>query len=266
MKQLIHFLQNPFFKIVLSPLAFISFGLISGMGVNTQANWMGVILLYLISVSGQLVDHYYFVKYNHHLQAAAPRIIWFVCEIVLLVASGLLISQQHWIVSLLLIMYIAFIHLQYMPYNITQTFSHFALSIFFNGYILNCIAYYSQTGLLNRRFLIALIPIVILMGAIQFEIIQLKAKLMKVAPPRWAIDNSLITFAISIVALFFSLYLCLPSKSFFIIQLLHALLTGAAILPLAIRTQRNKQNQNKLNYLHSVALIFTIMYALSYIY
>ena len=56
------------------------------------------------------------------------------------------------------------------------------------------------------------------------------------------------------------------SSTFFIVQILFVVLSAVTMLPLLVNTQQEKQAQNKMNYMHAVTVIFTLLYSLSHLY
>ena len=77
MKHFAHFLRHPLIRIFLAPLGFGIYGLIVGMYHTTEINWLALGYLYLILVSSQLIDHYFFVRFNtRKAKASSPVILY----------------------------------------------------------------------------------------------------------------------------------------------------------------------------------------------
>lgn len=266
MKQFIKLLQHPLLKIVLSPLGYVAFGLIAGMGLTLQIKWPSIGLLYLIVTSSHLIEHYFFIKHSKKRQDLAPTALLYICEVILIASSVVFFLQQHWIINLLLSLYIIFIHVQYVPYKITGTFYHFLLTVFFHGFILNSIAVYTQINGITLSILYAFIPIVIWMIGTQLETMQLRHRLTRERPSKWLKISRVISSISSIIAVGAGVYFSLPSSTYFLVQLLFIFVSGLIILPMFVPTEREKQIQNKINYYNAATLIFSLLYGLSFIF
>lgn len=266
MKQFIKFLQHPLLKILASPLAYIGFGLITGVTMTSQVQWLNIVLLYLIVASAHLIDHFFFLKYSQKKADATPMFLLFFCEAIIIISSVVFLMQQHLIISLLLIMYLVFIHLQWFPYKMTGTFYHYLLNVFFHAFILNVIAFYTQTNGITPSLLIALIPVVLFVAGNQLETTRLKQLLGKAKIAFWLKGSTILSVIFSFIALGLAVYFSLPSSTFYIVQCIFFLITAVSILPTLVVTKQAKQAQNKINYYSSISLIFSILYGLSYVF
>ncbi|MBZ6526159.1 hypothetical protein HYQ40_00120 [Aerococcaceae bacterium DSM 111021] len=266
MKFITRFLKNPFVKIFFSPLASILFGLIIGASQAESTRWIPMLLLYIIVVFAQLVDHFLYLQVDKETPEVAPNILLYVFDGILLISAIIFMLSSHWIINALLIFYIIFIHVQYMPFKMTGTIYHFILSVFFNGFILNVIAFNSQTFAVTQPFLINTIPIVLIFIGLTLEVFNLKNLIINYQPitvfKRFP-QSSLVFGAIALMSGF---YFSLPSSTFFIVQILFVVLSAVTMLPLLVNTQQEKQAQNKMNYMHAVTVIFTLLYSLSHLY
>lgn len=266
MKQFIKLLQHPLLKILLSPLAFIGFGLITGLTMTSQPQWLNIVLLYLIVAMAHLIDHFFFLKYSRKRDDATPMVLLYLCEVVMVISAVIFFMQQHMIISLLLTMYLIFIHLQWFPYKMTGTFYHYLLNVFFHSFILNVIAFYTQTNGITPEILIALIPVVLFVAGNQLETTRLKQLLGKAKIAFWLKGSTILSVIFSFIALGLAVYFCLPSSTFYMVQSIFFLITTVSILPTLVVTKQAKQAQNKINYYSSISLIFSILYGLSYVF
>src|SRR5699024_7629861 len=143
---------------------------------------------------------------------------------------------------------------------------HFLLSVFFNGFMMNVIAYNSQTFAVTQTFLINTIPIVLMFIVLNLEVFNLKNIIINFKQitvfQRFPVV-SLVVFALALLSVF---YFSLPSSSYYINQILFDLLSDVKILSLLVKIKHEKQSQNKMNYIHVVTLIFTLLYSLSQLY
>ena len=266
MKQFIKFLQHPLLKILASPLAYIGFGLITGVAMTSQIQWLNIVLLYLIVASAHLIDHFFFLKYSQKRSNATPMFLLIFCEAIMIISSVVFFMQQHLIISLLLLMYLIFIHLQWFPYKMTGTFYHYLLNVFFHAFILNVIAFYTQTNGITPSILIALIPVVLFVAGNQLEITRLKQLIVGAKISFWLKASTIFSVIFSFIALGVAFYLALPSSTFYIVQIILVFITTVSILPTLVATKQSQQAQNKINYYSSISLIFSILYGLSYIF
>ena len=96
MKHFAHFLRHPLIRIFLAPLGFGIYGLIVVMYHTTEINWLALGYLYLILVSSQLIDHYFFVRFNTRKANASSPVILYAMEILLWAATVGFMWQHHW--------------------------------------------------------------------------------------------------------------------------------------------------------------------------
>lgn len=266
MKYFIKLLQHPLLKILVSPLGYVGFGLVSGMGMTTQINWFSIGLLYSIVTSTHLIEHFFFVRHSRKNQNVTPTAFLIICEVVLMASSLIFFMQQHWIINLLLSLHLIFIHLQYNPYKMTGTFYHFLLSVFFHGFILNSIAVYTQLNGITSAILYAFIPVVIWIAGTQLATMNLRLRLTGDRIPRWLKSSRILSGILSIVAVAMGVYYSLPTSSYFLVQIIFILISGLMILPMFVPTNRDTQSQNKINYYSTVTLLFSVLYGLSYVF
>lgn len=266
MKYFIKLLQHPLLKILLSPLGYVGFGLVVGMGMTTQIKWLSIGLLYLIVTTAHLIEHFFFIKHSRKNQNVAPIALLLVCEVVLITSSIIFFMQQHWIINLLLSLYLIFIHVQYNPYKMTGTFYHFLLSVFFHGFILNSVAVYTQLNGITSSILYAFIPVVIWIVGTQLATMNLRLRLTGERIPRWLKSSRILSGILSVVAVALGVYYSLPTSSYFLVQLVFIFISGLTILPMFVPTDRDTQSQNKINYYSTVTLLFSVLYGLSFIF
>lgn len=266
MKSLIKFLQHPLLKIIVAPFSYFFFGSAVSYNLTQQFNWGDFIVLFFIVLCTQLIDQYFFIRFVKKEIKSTSIVIIAILEVILISSSIYFLLNQHWIINLLLILYLVFIHIQYFPYDFTQTFYHFVLNVFFNSFVLQTIAFYTQTQTVTNSFLFALLPIVILNAGLQLEHSSLRSIISHKAQ---AISNQLVSklsFAFSLVAIALAFYYSLPSQSYFMAQIVMLIVSAVLVLPLIISTTKEPQAQNKINYFSSVLLIFNLLYTLSYLF
>ncbi|XJS11458.1 hypothetical protein ACF3NG_04415 [Aerococcaceae bacterium WGS1372] len=266
MKYIINFFQNPLVKIFISPLASILFGLLIGISQTEQIQWLMILWLYLIIISAQLVDHFLYLKKDKKADDSTPNFLLYIFDGMLIISSVLLMLNSHWIINLLLFFYIVYIHIQYFPFKMTGTLYHFILSVFFNSFILNVIAYNSQTHALTNNFIINTIPIVLMFIALNIEVFNLKSQIINSKQIAFVKRMPYVSLSIGVIALTTGFYLSIPSNSYYITQIIFVIFCGMTMLPLLVNTQREHQAQNKMNYMHAVTVIFAIFYSLSQLY
>lgn len=266
MKQLIKLLQHPLIKIIVFPFSFISFGLITGITMTSEIQWLNIGLLYLIVTMAHLIEHFFFIKYSRKQSNAAPAALLYFCEVIMLASAVMFFLQQHLIINILLSMYLIFIHLQWFPYNMTGTFYHYLLNVFFHGFILNVIAFYTQTNGITSPILYAIVPVVLFNLGSQLELTRLKQLLAKANISVWLKSSVVISFIFALIAIVLGVYYSIPSSSYYLVQITFILFSLLSILPTLVITNQIEQAQNKINYYSSITLIFTVLYALSYIF
>src|SRR5699024_12344027 len=86
-----------------------------------------------------------YLRIDKQTPEVAPNVLLYVLEGILLISTIIFMFNSHWIISVLLVFYIVFIHVQYMRFKMAGTIYHFLLSVFFNGFMMNVIAFRSHT-------------------------------------------------------------------------------------------------------------------------
>lgn len=267
MTQLIKKLQNPYVKILLAPLAFILFGTIIGMAEVATKHWLNFALLYVIVLVSELVNHFFDLEKNRSQPPAQSVLIIF--GIILIIATLFLVPRIYWPASIMLVTYLVYLHLQYFPYNTSKSIYAVFLNTFFQGFVLNAIAYTAQTQHLTGSFIKLLIPLTLMSLAINFEDILLYQSLIfrQLTLPRLITrHHSLIALIITLIATITGIYFSLPSHSFYLVQILFGVFTLLLALPLLVTTKTIHEIQNKLNFFGSIHLIFALLYSLSYLF
>lgn len=264
MTTFIKFFQNPFIKIILAPFALIGVGTIVGLKATSTPIWLNVILLFFIVFSSQLIDHYFYQRNVQKNRKSTSQIVLYVCEAILFISLIVFTLSNNWIINLLLVLYIGFIHLQYMPFQIVNTLYQFILMVFFNGFILNSVAFYSQTTSITSNFLILLIPMVLFTAGLTIEINALQYQVIT----RKKQSNVLhwISMILCFVGISTGIYLSLPSATYYIVQILFGVVVTFSLIPAIVKVDNEKQRQNKINYLSTLLLIFSIFYSLAIIF
>ena len=266
MKKLISYLQNPYIKIFITPLALILFGALLGVNHAQETQWLSLILLYLLALSSQLVKHCLHLAHDQNHPIGQQKSILWTCEIILGLSSILLMIRQHWIISILILLYIVYIHISYYPYNISNSIYILILAVFYEAFILNIIAYYSQVSAINTEFLFHLIPVAIVYTGVYIQTFKLKDDLSIYEPsPIWP-RLRMLGIILSFLALGFGFYYALPSNSYYILQILFVLVTGLTMIPMLVPTRSQKETQRKINYFSTILLIFTLFYSLATLY
>lgn len=266
MQQVIKFLQKPLLKICLTPLSTIGFGLIVGMSRANQIQWLSMLLLIFIVLSGQLVDHFFYLKYDRGETSRTPLPLLIVCEAVLLVSSAVFLFRHHWLVGFLLGLYLVYLHVRYFPFNFAHSVYDILLSVLFNGLVLNCIAYFSQVNTVTTQLLWALVPAILVVTAVELQTLNLELMLMRRRPLKAGKMLHTLSLLVLTIAVILGFVLSRPSHTFYIVQVLYVVIVTAAFLPLMMKTKRPHEAQNKLNYLSSANFCFTLLYALSYLF
>lgn len=266
MKSFIKVLQNPFMKLFLAPLALVLFGSVLGANQVGRFQFKSFFLLYLLVAVLEVINHFLRIRLDQKKTEQAPNFILIASEIILFLLYVLFSLSQHWIINILVLLAIAYNHLIYFPYKFTTTIYHLILSVFFNGFIWQVIAYFSQSSALHEDFLIKLIPISIALLALELEANQLKLKQMPEQSKKSNSNFKYLSILLSLSAIALASYDSLPSKSFFLVQILFVIFSIFAFAPLVVESKQQHQVQNKLNYLASIFLIFNIGYTLSYLF
>lgn len=266
MKKFINYLQNPYLKIFIAPLSLILFGAIMGVSHSQSPKWLAVILLYLIALTSQLTLHFLHLKFDRESSITDNPLLLRILQGLMILAAILLMIRQHWIIILLILFYLIYTHIIYYPYNISNTIYAYILAIFYESFILNIIAYYSQVGAINNDLLIHLIPIVLMFAGIYIQTFHLKDELSIYQPSKLWPRLRYLGYILSFLALALGFYLSLPSRSYFLVQILCLLVSGFALIPSLVVTKNSDQSQRKINYLSAVLSIFTIIYSLSVLF
>ena len=267
MKQFISYLQHPIVKIFISPLASIIFGLILGFQVTKTPNFLIAAALYGLVIFTQLIEHFQYHRYIAANQKQTPMSIYYVCLAICIILALVFILTQHWAISILIILYLLFIFLQYYPFYLVGTFNYIFLSTFFNGFILNIVAYYSQSHQLSNKFLLDLIPIVIYCMASNLITNDLKSTLPTL--PKFQILNQnikKIAFAMMLIALLLGIYFSLPTHSYLLGQIFMLTFVPLVSIPNLISVKTMDKIQNKINFNASMMLCFNLLYLIAYIF
>lgn len=259
MKQLTHFLQHPILKIFVSPIAIILFGTLTGIIVSGTFNWLGFILLALVAISSHLISHYFNLDVNRNNKMNQG--ILYACEAIMIIAILALAFTNHWLITALLILYAIYIHIIYIPYNISGTWYHIILSAFYNTLFLNIAAYFIQASNFEISILTQYIPLVLFYLGAQFEIFNLQSKLSR--RKNKIFYHSYLNLGLMGAGIVVGLFQSFPSTTYFIVQILFVILSAGIILPLVVTTNKTYQMQNKINYISAVFLLFTLFYSLS---
>ena len=259
MKQLTHFLQHPILKIFVSPIAIILFGTLTGIIVSGTFNWLGFILLALVAISSHLIAHYFNLDVNRHNKMNQG--ILYACEAVMIIAILGLAFTNHWLITALLVLYAVYIHIIYLPYNISGTWYHIILSVFYNTLFLNIAAYFIQSSNFEIGLLTQYIPLVLFYVGSQFEIFNLQSRLNR--RKNQVFYQRYLNLGLMGAGIIVGLLQSFPSSTYFIVQILFVILSAVIILPLVVSTNKSHQMQNKINYISAVFLLFNIFYSLS---
>lgn len=263
MSKLIKQLQNPLIKIFASPLAMILVGSLLGMTQTMSINWISLINLIFIAITLHLLDHYFqhrLVKGDAH---ATPTIVLYACEAVLLINTIIFILTNYWILSILLIITILIYHIQYFPYVMVNTFMQYLLILVSSTIFLNVISYYSQTTSLSSQTLMRLIPPLVLFAGLQIEHFHLRyGRPGQTIRPLYRFT----CLGLSFLAIGIATYFALPSRFFYIPEIIFVVLSLLTILPLLVQVDTDHKRQNKINYLGAINLIVNILYTLALIW
>lgn len=256
--RIINFLQHPFVKYFLSPIGYIAYGTIIALFHASQFNWRNFILLALIVLFSQRLDRYFYHQTYLNTKRSS-QLILYVFEIGLILTTIMFILSNNWIINLLVLFYIAYIHLQYAPFPFQNTFAQYCLKVYFCGFSLNIVAYYSQTLSLTPEFIQTFIPVALLIAGITIYMQHLlyfnstrksQRKLYTITALGLCIAASLSGF-----------YFALPSQSWYSVQIIYLLLLLISLLPLLGSVTTQKQREKKINYLYALPLVFNVLYA-----
>lgn len=266
MKNIIKTLQLPITKLLLYPLSTVLFGLIYGYFTSNVFNFMTSILL-CVMVMGAETTHYLFhLKTDRYYDHPKLNIFLIISEAILTIALLTLFFRMNWRINLLLFMYVAFIHLQYFPFNFSGTIYQIILKVMFNGFILNCIALYSQIHSLPKEQLIAFIPLVFIQFAISLSSYNMCCYYKYLTPAIQPKMINRIMIISSFIAVSLGVYLSLPSTFYYLAQIIFVLLSIFLLLPIVNPVKNEVQMNHKHYYLCSISTIITLLYAIAYYY
>ncbi len=262
MKQFTNFLQHPLLNMFVSPLATILYGTLVGALINPGINWLGLLLLALIVISSYLILHYFNLQKNRN--TTMNQGILYACEAILIISVIAMAFSNHWLITILLVLYVIYIHIIYFPYNISGTWYHLILSVAYNAIFLNVVAHFVQSNQFDIAQLTLYIPLVLFFLGMQFEVFQLQSRLNQ--RKNQIFYHPWLGMGMMILGILTGFYFAVPSTTYYIVQILFVIVSGISLLPLIVSTQKSHQRQNKINYLSAVYLVFAILYALSLVY
>lgn len=266
MKRFIKYLQNPLVKIFISPFSIFAFGTIVGSVLSGRLNWWSMILLYVIAISSQLLEHFNFQKYSVNNRKATPTFLLVIGEGMLALSVVAFMLKHSLAINLLLLLYVFYIHILYRPYDFSLSIYHFLLDLFYKGVVLNCVAYYSQAYTITPKFLMALLPILLLSLAIAIQENIIKRRMIKAPISKLLRNSQKMSLLLAFISIALAFYLSLPTQVFFVFQVLFVLIAVLLILPFGVKTNYERQMQNKLNFFSVVSLLYSVVYAISYLY
>lgn len=263
------FLKHPVTRFFLTPFGYGLFGCLVGVSVAGKFNWYATLLLYIILVSSQFVDRYFHVTFNPQPYQPTPisKTPLYLAEGCLWLATILFILSHHWGANLLILIYLAAIHLQYFPHNMQYTSYQAVLNSFFYAFILNNIAYFSQTGTIDNRFLLNLIPLILLQFGFQVERLHLYTRLYSIT--HFSLSSQMLQHlsqGLIAVSLLGMLYFSWPSHSFFVAELLAFAFITLTLLPLMVHAKTSQHIHNKVAYLTTAFFMISLAYAVSVIF
>lgn len=268
MKQFVNILQHPLLKMFVAPLAYILIGLILGYNQAGYFAWLDSIYLLVMVISGDLVCHYYNITYNRRIDNAKSQAIIIALEIILFISAILLLWGHHWILIVLVLLYLIYIHVAYFPYNISYSWYDWFLSVFFKAFILNVISCYIQVKAITSTYLIQLIPFILFTagGLIITSYINRKMSRHLLAVDKYPKPLNITSLILMVTGISYGLFLSRPSSSFWLVQILFGVISLLLIIPLIVPTHSDHQQQNKINYIHTITLIFSLLYGLSILF
>ena len=267
MKSYIQVTQHPLMQLIAGPISWTLFAWLTVSIKHQNINWLNLVLLLVFTILANLLDHYqyyHFIRKDH--KANSPLIYYGILTGLILTAIMFMINQ-HIIIISMVIVYLLVNILQYQPISLIRTAYYGILKVFFTGFLLNVIAYYSQANQINQSNLLSFIPIVVFFAGIEINQEALKG----IYPPLINLSKrfkafNLITYLIIALAIGLGVYLSLPSKSFYLVQILFALASLFLASPLLVRVEQTKKVQNKLNYHNFLSLVVILLYSLAYLY
>ena len=266
MKSIIKTLQNPYIKLFVAPFAFILFGSLLGARQINHFNFKSFFLIYFIVAILEVINHFLRLKLDQKRDKESPQIIFLASEFILIVLYIIFALDHHWIINLLILLAIAFTHVLYYPFKFTGSIYHSILNVFFYGFIWQVIAYFSQNGALHSDFLVTIIPITFMLASLETEGFTLRLNQIPGRKIKTSRTQQMIMIALALLAIGLGFYFSLPTKSFYLLQILFVIISILVFLPNIVTSTEQQQIQNKLNYLSSVFLIFNIFYSLSYLF
>lgn len=266
MKTTIKLLQHSALKIFIAPLSLIFFGLIYGIMLNQQIHWLSLIQIYLLVFISEIISHFFYIKYDAHNHQQSPMIILYVCEILLIALFIWVLMSQHWIVSILILLAFLSKHIIYYPYKFSLSPFHLILKVFFNTIVWNSLAVFTQAYGIENKFFLALIPIFIYYLLVTLQEFKLKCEFTDIQSFTLEVPMKYISILLALIAIIMAIYHSMPSKSYYFVQVLLLLITGAISIPIIIPPNNHHQIQNKINYLSSAHFLFVLIYTLSYLF
>lgn len=266
MRTIIKRFQHPTLQIFLTPLATIFFGIVVSARDATIIHWGNVGLLYVIAFAAHILNHFLTIKYNRMNREAANAGFWIIIEAILLGASIFFMLRHGWALNILLVLYLLSTHLLYFPHNISLTGYRIFLSSFFQGFILNVIAYSSISTMIPKSILKAFIPLVIIQLIVHYQITHLEKRSQDPnIAPLIGVRRLMVLIGL-LLSIGTGVYFSIPTHSFYLLQILFVILSVFVLVPVLIPTDNSRQIQNKINYLNAITAIYSILYTISYLY
>lgn len=266
MKNIIKTLQLPITKFLLYPLSTVLFGLIYGYFTSNVFNFITALLLCIMVLGAETTHYLFHLKTDRFYDHPKLNIFLIISEAIMTIALFTLFFRMNWRINLLLFMYVAYIHLQYFPFNFSGTIYQVILRVIFNGFILNCVALYSQVHSLPKEQLIAFIPLVLIQFAISLSSYNMCCYYKYLTPAiQPKMINSLMIMS-SFIAVGLGAYLALPSTFYYIAQIIFVLLSVFLLVPIVNQVKNEDQMNRKHYYLCSISTIITLLYAIAYCY
>lgn len=263
MKSFTKILQHPLLKLFIAPLAFILYGAVMGAQKIGQYQWINLILLYCIVTCLEIISHFFYVRYDQQKEQQAPLFILFACEILLITLLVIFIIRQHWIISLLTVLAVAYKHLVYFPNKFSNSPYHAILNLFFYTFIWNIIAYFTQASGVYPEFIYTLIPLVLGYGAVELEQLKLKHSILRQGRKTLSLPYPYAEGGLVLLGLAVGVSFSLPSHTYYIMEMITALVAALAFVPIMVTSTGFQQSQNKINYTSSFYFIYVLTYLLS---
>lgn len=240
------------------PLSMPLFGTILG-AKQTGFRFFPVLLLYIFLLLTSLMERILLKKsqkaFTYHPKL--NHLFWAAIAVILLVI-GLAIN---WLSIGLLLLYLLFIFIAYQPnLKMDQTIYYLILQLFFKVVIINYLAYYAQTGFLEGRFMLYLLPIVAIFPAL---IIYRQMKVFKDKDSRYQyfielyyLPVILITCLVGVLAIF---VLLIIQKAGLGQLLIFAVPLLIIFILLALKNFRINMRMD--NYINLVIMLAVLLYA-----